>query len=314
MSDPQCPALLELLVDPPAPELAGHTSSCIRCRALVATVEQRVQPTTHDERAPVESHADTPAGSVTLVQVPWGAELLSVIVLGEGDDGLTVVPVSPAVLMATEWDLLLPEALVGYPAVAQVWNQGLILPEQAVETVTQTAPETLQELKRLVEAARVSAEVPTGLAVGPRVFDPGDPRLLHQDAESERALAFWEPALALAGSLTLGQLVRHRREELGVSTQRIEALAQPHGWLRDLEADTLDLPRALPATALAATMRALRVAASLRLARIARWTIEAQAPASGSALGRGSSAGRAPEVDVDGYIDEFIRDLGTPAP
>ncbi len=222
-------------------------------------------------------------GSLTLIHDLCGEELLPVIVVGEGEDGLNVVPVSAAVEQATEWDLYLPDTLLGYPAVAQVWNQGMVLPEQASEHVVDVPTSTLDTLKSLVRAANASVEVPAGLMVGPSVLAEQDPRLLHQDAAARHALIYWEPTLMLAGTATLGQLVRHRRDELGVPVEEIEALSQTHGWLGDLEADTLDLPRVLPSNTLAATMRILRVVASGRLARITRWTIEAHGPASGAA-------------------------------
>ncbi len=237
-------------------------------------------------------------------------ELLPVVVLGEGEDGLTVVPVSPEIDQATEWDLYLSDELLGYPAVAQVWNQGMVLPEQASEHVAGVPASALEALKSLMRAANASAEVPAGLTVGPPVFDDQDPRLLHQDAESRRALSFWEPTLALAGALTLGQLVRHRRDELEIPAADIERLAGTDGWLADLEADTLALPEALPAGVLAATMRALKLAASGRLARLARWTIEGRSAGTAGALARKGMSGHAPHgEDVDSYIREFMREL-----
>jgi hypothetical protein len=278
---------------------------------LLRNVKQRLEPEARASPPGVESREAAPAGSLALIEEPCAEELLIVIVLGEGEDGLTVVPVSPTVRMATEWDLYLPEELLGYPAVAQVWNQGLILPEQAAETVASVPPSTLDGLTRLVQAANASSDVPPGLTVGPPVLDQQDPRLLHQDAESQTALAYWGPTLALAGSSTLGQLVRHRRDELQVPSEDIEALARPDGWLGELEADTLDVARRLPAAALAGTMHMLRIAASRRLARIARWTIEAQAPGRSAALARQSAPGEPAEVlDVDGYVEDFMRELG----
>ena len=249
-------------------------------------------------------------GSLVLISDVCREQLLPVIVLAESEDGLMVVPVSPDVGYATEWDLYLPDVLLGYPAVAQVWNQGVVLPEQTSEHVTDIPPVTLDALTTLVRAANASVEGPEGLAVGPPVFIDLDPRLLHQDTESRRALAFWEPTLALAGSSTLGQLVRHRRDELQIPVWEIEQLAERAGWLAKLEADTLDLPQAVPPGTLAVTMRALKLAASGRLARLVRWTIEGRSAGTAGALARRGMSGHAPHgEDVDSYIREFMREL-----
>ncbi|MGA2163943.1 MAG: hypothetical protein ABSH36_05690 [Solirubrobacteraceae bacterium] len=247
---------------------------------------------------------------MSLVSDLDGDTLLPVVVLTEGEDALTVVPLSPTVELASEWDLRLPETLLGYPVIAQVWNHGTVLPEQAIECVATVPIPDLDALQRLVRAASASANPPEGLRVGPPVVDDQDPRLLFQDAQAELAHSFWEPTLALAGAATLGQLVHHRREELQIPAGDIERLSQPHGWLTGLENDTLDLLRALPSSALAATMRVLRITASQRLARILKWTIEARRPTAGTALARNASDRQTqPGVDVDEYIQDFLRDL-----
>ena len=137
-----------------------------------------------------------------------------------------------------------------------------------------------------------------------------DPRLLFQDAEAEHRHAFWEPALALAGAATLGQLIRHRREELQLKPELLESASGVTGWVQDIESDTLPLPGGLSAVALAAAMRSLRVSASTRLARILRWTIEARSPATGTALARGADdTPRDDDLDVHAYIQEFMDEL-----
>jgi hypothetical protein len=310
MSDSSCPALVDLFATPPVPATEDHVGRCPRCRALLANIDTRLEPASAPHDLSEEPRVPATPGSLVLVSDVCCEQLLPVIVLAESEDGLTVVPVSPDVAYATEWDLYLPDVLLGYPAVAQVWNQGVVLPEQTSEHITDVPPVTLDALKTLVRAANASVEVPAGLTVGSPVFTDLDPRLLHQDMESRRALSFWEPTLTLAGSLTLGQLIRHRRDELQVPVREIEQLAERVGWLAELEADTLDLPRAVPPGALAATMRVLRVAASRRLEQLARWTIEAQSAGTGAALGRRASGESDDPADVDAYIGEFMRDLG----
>ena len=103
---------------------------------------------------------------MSLVSDLDGDTLLPVVVLTEGEDALTVVPLSPTVELASEWDLRLPETLLGYPVIAQVWNHGTVLPEQAIECVATVPIPDLDALQRLVRAASASANPPEGLHVG----------------------------------------------------------------------------------------------------------------------------------------------------
>jgi hypothetical protein len=119
---------------------------------------------------------------------------------------------------------------------------------------------------------------------------------LIQDEHAERAAAFWEPALALAGAATLGEVVRHRREEVHVDVLP--------SWLDSLERDELDLPRAVPSSSLADLVRQLGLGASRRLRQIARSTIEAQAPA----LARGKSRAET-AAENERYLDELMAAL-----
>ncbi|MGO9956183.1 MAG: hypothetical protein ACLP50_09435 [Solirubrobacteraceae bacterium] len=218
------------------------------------------------------------AGSVVLLSALEGDELLPAVVRRVTEDAVTVVPVSGEVHMATEWDLLLGREVLGYAAMVRVWNFGTVLPEQIVDVAAVLGEHEHVALNALAQAARSGGEVPAGVQAGPATLDDADPRLVHQDADADLVHRFWAPALALAGAETLGQLVNHRREELRVAVAELESVTGQRGWLPDLEADQLDLRRTLPAGALAALLRRLRLGASRRLARIATWTIEAQAP------------------------------------
>jgi len=244
-------------------------------------------------------------GSVALLSDFEGDELLAAVIRRVSDEALTVVPISADVQFATEWDLLLDENLLGYLAMARVWNFGTVLPEQVAEVATVLSEPQQEALDTLAQAAR-SGRVPAGVPVGPPTLDDADPRLLHQESEAELVRRFWQPALALAGAETLGQLVHHRREELRIAPTDLEAVTDARGWLSDLEADTLDLRRALPATALAALLRGLRLGASRRLARIATWTLEAQAP---SFARRGAEPGAAGVPSVSDYVAAVLDEL-----
>jgi hypothetical protein len=215
---------------------------------------------------------------VILVGEPAGDELLPAIVRRVAEEVLTIVPISDDPHLATEWDLLLPRELLGYPAIAQVWNFGTVLPEQVVEVVTSLAATESDQLDRLATAVRTGGQPPADLPVGVPVLDDADPRLLDQEQAAELVRPFWGPALALAGAETLGQLVHHRREELGVTTDELESVADTRNWLEAFEGDHLDVRRTLGSSTLAALLRRLGVTASRRLGRIALWTVEAQHP------------------------------------
>ena len=258
---------------------------------------------------------NTRPGCVVLVADAAASRLMPAAVIAAAEDAVTIVPMSAAVEHATEWDLNVPAVVLGYQAIAEVWNFGSVLPEQIAEVVTELPGTTLEALGHLVRAAAGSAVVPEGLDVGPPVLDDADPRLLFQDAEAEAAHAFWEPTLILAGSLTLGQLVHHRRVELELPAAELEAVGRQAGWIADLERDELDLRADLPAGALAALMRRLQIGASRRLGRIAAWTMEAQVRSAGTAVARkGQSREAAADVpSIEAYVETFLHDLAGPA-
>jgi hypothetical protein len=137
---------------------------------------------------------------------------------------------------------------------------------------------------------------PDGIATGPPVLDDADPRLLFQDAESEALRPFWAPVLTLSGAATLGELVRHRRIELGLGDDIVPELA-------GIERDSSYLPALMPARELAALMRRLRIRGSRRLGTLTRSTLEALQPS----LARGAVPSQAPSPDA--YVQDLLRVL-----
>jgi hypothetical protein len=246
---------------------------------------------------------------VVLVREPVGDELLPAIVRRVSEEALTIVPVSGDAHLATEWDLLLPQELMGYPAMAQVWNFGTVLPEQIVEVVASLAAGENDRLDMLAAAIRRGDRPAAGLPVGIPILDDADPRLLDQEQAAELVRPFWGPALALAGAETLGQLVHHRREELGVATDELESLADTRNWLDAFEGDRLDVRRTLGSSALAALLRRLGVTASRRLGRIALWTVEAQQPS----LARNAERRAGDDVpSAEDYVAQMLDELEHP--
>ncbi|HEX4033585.1 MAG TPA: hypothetical protein VHX66_03995 [Solirubrobacteraceae bacterium] len=244
-------------------------------------------------------------GAVGLIGGVVDGGLLAVVAIAASDDAVSVVPLSPSVEQATEWDLEVPLDVLGYRAIAEVWNYGTILPEQCREVVATVTPGTLHALDQLSRAALTGGPVPAQLAVGPPVLDDCDPRLLFQDNEADFAHPFWEPALALAGAATFGEFIRHRRDDLHLGPSELEATAGSSGWLADVEADALDLRQALAPKALARVLRRLQVGATSRLRAITRTTLEGASPQ----LARGVSGDRPPTGDADSYLDEVFDEL-----
>jgi hypothetical protein len=241
-------------------------------------------------------------GTVVLLADPDSDELLPAIVRRASEDALTVIPVNARLHVATEWDLILTPVALGYPALAQVWNFGSALVEQVADVVGEIPVVERAALDKLVHASRNNDSVPAGIPVGCPVLD-ADPRLLEQEAAAEAVRAYWAPALALAGAATIGQLVHHRREELGVDARELESLGGIEGQLNALETDDLDLQTALPTKALALLLRRLRIGRSRRLAQVTLWTLEAQGPALAR---KGLSR---PAGSADDYVADLMQDL-----
>jgi hypothetical protein len=296
MTDVACPALSDLLASNPSGAVVDHASGCLRCAALVCSTETRVDlPIAESQPAGHQGDTGNP-GTVALVAADGTDELLPVVVLAMCGEALTVAPVSAAPEFATEWDLLLPVPTLGYASVAQVWNLGQVLPEQLEEVLGELQPSTFEALQAVARAAAASAEPPASVAVGAPVVADQDPRLFAQDEFAESMAVFWEPALALAGAATLGEVVRHLRH--GLESE----FAAP--WLEALERDALDLPRAVPSRSLADLMRDLGVGASQRLREIARATIEAHSPAVARA-----AKGQNTAAENERYLDDFMSAL-----
>jgi hypothetical protein len=142
-------------------------------------------------------------------------------------------------------------------------------------------------------------------------------RVFFSTTGSQRAgTPFWEPTLALAGAVTLGQLVSHRRQELALAVEELESVwLAADGWLESLERGTLDIQRVLPPAALASLMCRLRLGASGRLGRIATWTLERQSETAGllpgtalagKRVGRHAPPGR---DSVPNYVEHFLQEL-----
>ena len=64
-------------------------------------------------------------GAVALISAPDSDLLMPAVAMAFAEDRtVSVVPVTSEVRHATEWDLFLDASVLGYGAVAEVWNYG----------------------------------------------------------------------------------------------------------------------------------------------------------------------------------------------
>jgi hypothetical protein len=250
-------------------ELQEHLATCRRCRALThhlqaRDVETATQPLEKDAAPARNLSPEHTLGSVYAIHGPLSDEYLLGALVDWDEEEAVVVPVSHETRFATNWDLLLEQQLLGYRAMAQVWNHGTVLVEQLDEKIAELG-DSAGALATLYEAALESRELPTSVPVGPPVLSEVDPRLLFQEEEGGRAAVYWQPATLLAGVENVFELVRLQRDELGLDADKLEV--EPT-TLEALEGGTLDIGHEIPVPAFGALLRRLKLGASRRLEQL----------------------------------------------
>jgi len=262
-------------------ELREHLAACHRCRTLRhhlldrAGHEEMETDTPELSKEPIERKGGTlepVAGGVYAIHGPLSDEYLIGALVDCDEEEAVVVPISEDARFSTNWDLLLEEALLGYPAIAEVWNHGTVLVEQLEERIADLG-ELTSALEALYEAALGSRDVPTGLRVSAPVLDEADPRLLFQEEEGERAAIYWQPATLLASVESVAELVRLQREELGLAHEALEAVVEAE-TLGGLEQGTLDVFARVPVDSFVALMNRLALEPSRRLEELIRSAVE----------------------------------------
>lgn len=331
MTTASCPSLQALLLGELDAEQREHVPSCLRCQILLrnrrADAPSEPGAAATESREPEERGVDVvvfdevQSGDLALVSVPGSDTNLVALVLQVKETEAKVVPVSGDTWAATEWDLLLDSTVLGYAAIAQVWNYGSVLVEQLREVATRVPEAVAEQVKTMYRAALHSDEVPTGLPVGPRVLSDEDPRLLAQDAAAEAARVYWEPLITLSGVASVAELVSSRSEELSLSRQELKAAVRDRfSWLDDLESGTRDLRKVLSPAQLAEVFKTLAVPGSKRLGEIVLATIAATprraAPEeSGLAFARRRQGSwlpteEEPQLSPEAYVRELLDALG----
>ncbi|HUA73283.1 MAG TPA: hypothetical protein VL988_00835 [Solirubrobacteraceae bacterium] len=265
---------------PAAPDSAtGQTSWRTASSAYHALFADR-QP-----QGPVAGEIWTLAATTPTPDQP----LVIAIVTRADSDAVTVVPLSAQTLRATEWDLEIPGAVLGYATVAQVKLAGTITEAQLRERLSSLPPAILGQLHELWDCAEQGASIPPEhLSVGPWVLDEADERLRAR-AEDARSLArYLHPSFESPFSQweTFGSILLRHSRAIGVDLER---LIDP-AWALKLAADRLDLYSNVPARRLAALLADLHIGWSECVKdALYRVTIERY---TGSEVLRGAALGR----------------------
>lgn len=222
MNDLRCLSILELLDvergEAPA-EAQAHGEACPRCGALLRSLDSEavsgLARRDGNERAPdvparpqPERPARIASGQIWRVASRDGDyhELVAIVGRAPGDPGrLVAAPVSADVWVATDADLLLEADLLGYPAMADVANRGL-LPEDALERyLGRMEHDVAEQLVMLDRAIADGAEAPAAARTGPVVLAEQDPRLVARRQRRERFAALWRAVGAEQPVTSLGE-------------------------------------------------------------------------------------------------------------
>lgn len=194
-----CPSMAELLDD--EPRALEHARGCRRCQAILALAGEGEEEGTvalpSFEAAPLPDRQPLAERRVgELVSVGAGAVggplLLAAVLARVGEGSLEVAPLSGEVAAAGEWDLILAgeDGPLGYPVIAEVWNHGRVAEAQVAESFG-ALPEPATSALLALYAAVYTTGPPAGLPAGVPVASELDPRFGFQQAEAQRAQAFW---------------------------------------------------------------------------------------------------------------------------
>lgn len=211
--DLNCLSLMELLeLRDGADDQAArdHLNICARCRTLLSALPAELDLTglavppggaPHAAVARQAAPAEIRTGSLWRAVPDTGSDFAWVVaVIGrspEADDRLMVAPVAGRSALATDSDLVLDPAVLGYDAFVDLGNLGTLLRCQLFEPVTRLDRSLAQALAALHRHVLTGAPAPAAAPRGLPVLDEVDPRLLEQAARGDALRTLWRPALML---------------------------------------------------------------------------------------------------------------------
>lgn len=268
-----CPSLLELTsadLDTRA-DLAEHIAACARCRALLAS--WNAEPRADDEYPRIDladarstwtprSNPEAPVevGAVHAVAAPGEDLYLLGLVIDFDDDQATLFPLSTENHWAGDWDVLVDEALLGYPVIIEAWNALEVARNQLRDQLALAAEPLRRSLLELYDRSLAGEPASDELAQGPALEHPDDPRHDFRERERERVTAYMRMRLEeddvsdglakqedeLAPS-SFGQLLReYRHRSQHELVQLAEEVDLKPAQLERLEGDTEDLRAHVP--------------------------------------------------------------------
>ena len=273
--------------------------------------------------------ADTPEpppadGEIWRIRHPHetDAELVLAVITATSVDAATVVPLSSTVEEATEWDLVLPIATLGYPAIVQPRLAGTLAPERLERRLSALMPESRRDLQLMLAAADAGRGIPPDhLPVGPWVLSENDQRLAARTRAAQHLAAYLTLVHAdpVSEWRSLGSILVRGSRATGI--ELATALEEPR-WASRLQADELNPIAMLPARKMAQLLRTLRVDwtervrdATYRLAQkfastdISSGTVFARRQGTRARRGAGSRSRPAATDKASEYVDEVEREL-----
>lgn len=187
------------------------------------------------------------------------AELVLAVITAISGDTATVVPLSTTVNHATEWDLVLPIATLGYPAIVQAKLAGTLAPDRLERRLSALMPESRRDLDQLLSATDAGKPIPPEpLPVGPWVLSENDPRLTARTRAAGRlgdylTLVHDDP---ISEWRSLGSILVRGSRATGIDLASV--LDEPR-WAGRLQADQLNPFAMLPARKMAQLLKTLRI-------------------------------------------------------
>jgi len=183
--------------------------------------------------------------------------LLAVITAPLNGETVAIIPLASESLYATEWDLAIPSAVLGYEVIAQVKLAGTVASAQLDQRLSSLPPHVMGELEELAHAAEQGASIPPAhLSVGPWVLSEADQRLQIRAATAQVLRRYMNPAYQDPSRewLSFGSILLRHSRAIGVE---LDTLIEPE-WAR-IAHDELDLFERVPARKLAALLQKLQV-------------------------------------------------------
>lgn len=329
MADEICPALAELR-EPLAPYVRRHLAECRRCKVLVRHLRIDYDPDAaiEDTGGPVEYRTppEVSLGDLCAAVVPGLHQRLLCVITAEDAGVIEVVPVSDETEYASDRDLPLKAALLGYETMAEAWNMGSLLVDDIAEVLARLNDKTYEQLADLIEAVEEGREA-DGVPTGARILYDVDARRDFQQREAQRARPFFASSSVLRSASRLPDLIARAAEESGIPVAHLSRRYGPMvkhrvRWVEDFIAERIDV-RDVPGRTIGALLAEFEFRPSQRLDAIVRctgWAEEWHGAGSPTALIGSEDEGELAS-DADEYISEVFGGLmealasrtGTPA-